>query len=136
MLVASQESSEQVLLRLDVLLFAVSIFSGYIAFANNGSGDVLKDTFPFGLAVLFGGENWKQHIAQVSQISVFELTTQNYLMICFFKVLEWLYYVVNLEYLPKEYRVIFRECLVCLRNETEFRTSLKWMKYVETEFVF
>lgn len=69
MFVSCQECTEQVLLSLNVLIYAISIFSGYVVFTNDPK-EILKQTFPIGLAALFSAENWNQHVTQVFILNI------------------------------------------------------------------
>lgn len=112
--IITENQKAQALPLLDILLSAVITFSGNDIFLKDTAVKSMGKLFPCSIRDLLKNDDW-------NRLSSY--------------VLEWLYNMVNLEEMPEEYKEIFRESILNLKNESNFQSNLSWMKYMGIEFL-
>nr|XP_022903961.1 uncharacterized protein LOC111416225 [Onthophagus taurus] len=115
-LIDSNHFSKRISFMCDVLIVTLVSIShqnifleNFKNYSNNSYMETIIKLLPQSFVVILKEEKWNKYITQV---------------------LEWLYYMVNYETTPFLYRKGFYQSLIALRHEPEFKSTLKWFKYI------
>lgn len=112
MLTESHVDDTYVTFLFDLLMYVIIHGTGHEIFLNDETS--VKNIFPCSVVHLVKHKEWNNHTTYL---------------------IEWLYNMISVKQVCEEYRNIFKECLVGLRNETDFRKNCGWLKYMTVQFM-